>query len=362
MILFTKTQFYNIQKKIEIFFFSFEMYFTMASTITKQLEQNELIEQIVFMMSTKFKIDNKEASEYVFKKLYENTAIPGPTNAVKVSKETSKKSKKVADHVPVEAITAVVVKDAVVVKEVVKAPAKRSKKVAAVEAEVVVVKDADVTEVVVKAPAKRSKKVATVQEDTAKESSGDDAAKEVGVVKAPAKRSKKVAAVEAEVVVVKDADEMEEMPKAVEPAQRTKKEIQEAVDNQPGTINLEIDLILDELKNKGTYNEWKSKHLKNRPQSKQLIDFVENSIGVMPENEIDANSFKNSLKTEVVVKAPAKKSKKVATVQEDTSKESSGDETTKESKPSKRGKKVETLKTAELLKVTEELQEDIIDG
>lgn len=299
MILFTKTQFYNIQKKIEIFFFSFEMYFTMASTITKQLEQNELIEQIVFMMSTKFKIDNKEASEYVFKKLYENTAIPGPTNAVKVSKETSKKSKKVADHVPVEAITAVVVKDAVVVKE---------------------------------------------------------------VVKAPAKRSKKVAAVEAEVVVVKDADEMEEMPKAVEPAQRTKKEIQEAVDNQPGTINLEIDLILDELKNKGTYNEWKSKHLKNRPQSKQLIDFVENSIGVMPENEIDANSFKNSLKTEVVVKAPAKKSKKVATVQEDTSKESSGDETTKESKPSKRGKKVETLKTAELLKVTEELQEDIIDG
>lgn len=272
----------------------------MASTITKQLEQNELIEQIVFMMSTKFKIDNKEASEYVFKKLYENTAVPAPTNAVKVSKETSKKSKKVADHVPVEAITAVVVKD--------------------------------------------------------------DAAKEVGVVKAPAKRSKKVAAVEAEVVVVKDADEMEEMPKAVEPAQRTKKEIQEAVDNQPGTINLEIDLILDELKNKGTYNEWKSKHLKNRPQSKQLIDFVENSIGVMPENEIDANSFKNSLKTEVVVKAPAKKSKKVATVQEDTSKESSGDETTKESKPSKRGKKVETLKTAELLKVTEELQEDIIDG
>ena len=299
MILFTKTQFYNIQKKIEIFFFSFEMYFTMASTITKQLEQNELIEQIVFMMSTKFKIDNKEASEFVFKKLYENTAVPAPTNAVKVSKETSKKSKKVADHVPVEAITAVVVKDAVVVKE---------------------------------------------------------------VVKAPAKRSKKVAAVEAEVVVVKDADEMEEMPKAVEPAQRTKKEIQEAVDNQPGTINLEIDLILDELKNKGTYNEWKSKHLKNRPQSKQLIDFVENSIGVMPENEIDANSFKNSLKTEVVVKAPAKKSKKVATVQEDTSKESSGDETTKESKPSKRGKKVETLKTAELLKVTEELQEDIIDG
>ena len=336
----------------------------MASTITKQLEQNEMIEQIVFMMSTKFKIDNKEASEYVFKKLYENTAVPAPTNAVKVSKETSKKSKKVADHVPVEAITAVVVKDAVVVKEVVKAPAKRSKKVAAVEAEVVVVvSDEAAKEVgVVKAPAKRSKKVATVQEDTAKESSGDDAAKEVGVVKAPAKRSKKVAAVEAEVVVVKDADEMEEIPKAVEPAQRTKKEIQEAVDNQPGTINLEIDLILDELKNKGTYNEWKSKHLKNRPQSKQLIDFVENSIGVMPENEIDANSFKNSLKTEVVVKAPAKKSKKVATVQEDTSKESSGDETTKESKPSKRGKKVETLKTAELLKVTEELQEDIIDG
>ena len=255
MLLFMKTHFYNIQKKIEIFFFSFEMYFTMESTITKQLEQNELIEQIVFIMSTKFKIDNKEASEYVFKKLYENTAVPAPTNAVKGSKETSKKSKKVADHVPEEAITAVVVKDAdvneaVVAKEVVKAPAKKSKSLSISESNELLedgplrsASYADVTEVVVKAPAKKSKKVATVQEDTTKESSGDDAVKEVGVVKAPAKRSKKV-----------------------------------------------------------------------------------------------------------------------ATVQEDTAKESSGDETTKESKPSKRGKKVETLKTVELSKVTEELQEDSIDG
>ena len=242
MLLFMKTHFYNIQKKIEIFFFSFEMYFTMESTITKQLEQNELIEQIVFIMSTKFKIDNKEASEYVFKKLYENTAVPAPTNAVKGSKETSKKSKKVADHVPEEAITAVVVKDAdvneaVVAKEVVKAPAKKSKSLSISEINELLedgplrsASYADVTEVVVKAPAKRSKKVAVVEA-------------EVGVVKAPAKRSKKV-----------------------------------------------------------------------------------------------------------------------ATVQEDTAKESSGDETTKESKPSKRGKKVETLKTVELSKVTEELQEDSIDG
>ena len=208
----------------------------MESTITKQLEQNELIEQIVFIMSTKFKIDNKEASEFVFKKLYENTAVPAPTDAVKVSKETSKKSKKVADHIPEEAITAVVVKELLV-----KAPAKRSKKVAVVEAEVVVV--------------------------------SDETAKEVGLVKAPAKKSKKVAVVEAEVVVVSD-----------------------------------------------------------------------------------------EIAKEVVVKAPAKRSKKVATVQEDTAKESSGDETTKESKPSKRGKKVETLKTVELSKVTEELKEDDIDG
>ena len=261
MLLFMKTHFYNIQKKIEIFFFSFEMYFTMESTITKQLEQNELIEQIVFIMSTKFKIDNKEASEYVFKKLYENTAVPAPTNAVKGSKETSKKSKKVADHVPEEAITAVVVKDAdvneaVVAKEVVKAPAKKSKSLSISEINELLedgplrsASYADVTEVVVKAPAKRSKKVAVVEAEV--------------VVKAPAKRSKKVAVVEAEVGVVK---------------------------------------------------------------------------------------------------APAKRSKKVATVQEDTAKESSGDETTKESKPSKRGKKVETLKTVELSKVTEELQEDSIDG
>ena len=213
----------------------------MASTITKQLEQNELIEQIVFIMSTKFKLDNKEASEYVFKKLYENTAVPAPTDAVKDSKETSKKSKKVAGHVSEEAITTIVVKESVVVKEVVKAPAKRSKKVAVVEAEVVVVKDADVTEVVVKAPAKKSKKVAVV---------------------------------EAEVVVVSDE--------------------------------------------------------------------IAKEVGV--------------------VKAPAKKSKKVATGQEDTAKESSGDDTAKESKPSKRGKKLETLKTVELPKVIEELQEDIIVG
>jgi len=91
-------------------------------------------------------------------------------------------------------------------------------------------------------------------------------------------------------------EDEEEMPKAVEPDRRTKQEIQEAIDKKPRTINLEIDLILDELKNKGTYNEWKSKHLENRPQSRQLIDFVENSIGGMPENEIDANSFRNSLK------------------------------------------------------------------
>ena len=312
MILFTKTQFYNIQKKIEIFFFSFEMYFTMASTITKQLEQNELIEQIVFMMSTKFKIDNKEASEYVFKKLYENTAVPAPSDAVKVSKETSKKSKKVADNVPVEAITAVVVKDAdvneaVVAKEVVKAPAKKSKYLSSSEINELLedgplrsASYADVTEVVVKAPAKKSKKVATVQEDTTKESSGDDAVKEVGVVKAPAKRSKKVAVVEAEVVVVK------EVVKA--PAKRSKK------------------------------------------------------VATVQEDVAKESSGDDTAKEVGVVKAPAKKSKKVATVQEDTAKESSGDETTKESKPSKRGKKVETLKTVELSKVTEELQEDIIDG
>ena len=137
----------------------------MESTITKQLEQNELIEQIVFIMSTKFKIDNKEASEYVFKKLYENTAVPAPTNAVKGSKETSKKSKKVADHVPEEAITAVVVKDAdvneaVVAKEVVKAPAKKSKSLSISEINELLedgplrsASYADVTEVVVKAPA-----------------------------------------------------------------------------------------------------------------------------------------------------------------------------------------------------------------
>ena len=275
MLLFMKTHFYNIQKKIEIFFFSFEMYFTMESTITKQLEQNELIEQIVFIMSTKFKIDNKEASEYVFKKLYENTAVPAPTNAVKGSKETSKKSKKVADHVPEEAITAVVVKDAdvneaVVAKEVVKAPAKKSKSLSISEINELLedgplrsASYADVTEVVVKAPAKRSKKVAVVEA-------------EVGVVKAPAKRSKKVATVQEDVAKESSGDD-------------TAKEVG-------------------------------------------------------------------------VVKAPAKKSKKVATVQEDTAKESSGDETTKESKPSKRGKKVETLKTVELSKVTEELQEDSIDG
>ena len=312
MILFTKTQFYNIQKKLKYFFFSFEMYFTMASTITKQLEQNELIEQIVFMMSTKFKIDNKEASEYVFKKLYENTAVPAPSDAVKVSKETSKKSKKVADNVPVEAITAVVVKDAdvneaVVAKEVVKAPAKKSKYLSSSEINELLedgplrsASYADVTEVVVKAPAKKSKKVATVQEDTTKESSGDDAVKEVGVVKAPAKRSKKVAVVEAEVVVVK------EVVKA--PAKRSKK------------------------------------------------------VATVQEDVAKESSGDDTAKEVGVVKAPAKKSKKVATVQEDTAKESSGDETTKESKPSKRGKKVETLKTVELSKVTEELQEDSIDG
>ena len=200
MLLFMKTHFYNIQKKIEIFFFSFEMYFTMESTITKQLEQNELIEQIVFIMSTKFKIDNKEASEYVFKKLYENTAVPAPTNSVKVSKETSKKSKKVADHVTEKAIKAVVVKDAdvnetVVAKEVVKAPAKKSKSLSISEINELLedgplrsASYADVTEVVVKAPAKKSKKVATVQEDTAKESSGDETTKE----SKPSKRGKKV--------------------------------------------------------------------------------------------------------------------------------------------------------------------------
>ena len=284
----------------------------MESTITKQLEQNELIEQIVFIMSTKFKIDNKEASEYVFKKLYENTAVPAPSDAVKVSKETSKKSKKVADNVPVEAITAVVVKDAdvneaVVAKEVVKAPAKKSKYLSSSEINELLedgplrsASYADVTEVVVKAPAKKSKKVATVQEDTTKESSGDDAVKEVGVVKAPAKRSKKVAVVEAEVVVVK------EVVKA--PAKRSKK------------------------------------------------------VATVQEDVAKESSGDDTAKEVGVVKAPAKKSKKVATVQEDTAKESSGDETTKESKPSKRGKKVETLKTVELSKVTEELKEDDIDG
>ena len=294
MLLFMKTHFYNIQKKIEIFFFSFEMYFTMESTITKQLEQNELIEQIVFIMSTKFKIDNKEASEYVFKKLYENTAVPAPTNAVKGSKETSKKSKKVADHVPEEAITAVVVKDAdvneaVVAKEVVKAPAKKSKSLSISEINELLedgplrsASYADVTEVVVKAPAKRSKKVAVVEAEV--------------VVKAPAKRSKKVAVVEAEVGVVKA------------PAKRSKK------------------------------------------------------VATVQEDVAKESSGDNTAKEVGVVKAPAKKSKKVATVQEDTAKESSGDETTKESKPSKRGKKVETLKTVELSKVTEELQEDSIDG
>ena len=318
MLLFMKTHFYNIQKKIEIFFFSFEMYFTMESTITKQLEQNELIEQIVFIMSTKFKIDNKEASEYVFKKLYENTAVPAPTNSVKVSKETSKKSKKVADHVTEKAIKAVVVKDAdvnetVVAKEVVKAPAKKSKSLSISEINELLedgplrsASYADVTEVVVKAPAKKSKKVATVQEDTTKESSGDDTVKEVGVVKAPAKRSKKVAVVEAEVVVVKDADVTEVVVKA--PAKRSKK------------------------------------------------------VATVQEDTAKESSGDDTAKEVGVVKAPAKKSKKVATVQEDTAKESSGDETTKESKPSKRGKKVETLKTVELSKVTEELQEDSIDG
>ena len=249
------------------------------ATITEQLKQNALIEQIVLLMSTKFNIDNKEASEFVFEKLSIAEDSAAAIVDEVVVKVPSKRSKKVA---------------VVVAKEVVKAPSKKSKYLSTSEINELLEDGplrsdsyADVTEVVVKAVAKKSKKV-DVTVDTA-------AIVDEVVVKAPAKKSKKVAVLEAEVVVAKDDVEKEVVSKA--PVKRSKK--------------------------------------------------------------VDATVDTASIVDEVVVKAVAKKSKKVDADANTTTDESSGDESKKDTKLSKKNKKAETLKPVELVKITEaELQED----
>ena len=238
--------FLQYSKKKLKFFFEFRNVIITMATITKQLEQNALIEQIVFMMSTKFKLDNREASAFVFDKLSEETAIVA-AESTKEPKAAAKRTKKVAANanaevIPVEAPAEVVVEavneqpkavakrtkkvaanaDAPVevvveaVNEQPKAAAKRTKKVAAnANAEVIPIESP--VEVVVeavkdqrKAAAKRTKKVTGLEEAT----SGDENVKEI---KAAAKRTKKVTGLEE----VTGGDENVKETKAA--AKRTKK-------------------------------------------------------------------------------------------------------------------------------------------